>query len=161
MKRPVALFLASFLLIPLFCCDARDTIESPMKHIWSNGDTVLATGRWKRVTSTSEFTKIARINTVSIFCDKGQRTCWETVAEVVTPEELKGFKTKQLMANEITYEVVEWSSQTVYARCAAFAADIELRISVKDAFAERRFRETKARGSETSNPSIYVHWILE
>ena len=49
------------------------------------------------------------------------------------------------------FKFIEWSSARIIARDEAHVADIELRISLSDRAAERSFRETKARASETAD----------
>jgi hypothetical protein len=144
-----------------FPCLALDTVESPSKLISLSEDYVFVTGRWKRVASTAKFAVVPRINTVSILCDKRSMTCQETIANLFTPEEVSYLKTNLLLSNEGVYKIVEWSNQIIHAKYVTFVADFELRISVKDGFAERRYRETKARGDQTADPTIYAEWILE
>jgi len=89
-------------------------------------------------------------------------TCEENMLELWTPKE-DGFSHKGMMttAND-EYKIVEWTDDGVikvfeHRGCL----DIEFKISVKDNFAERSFRETQASGNETASTDIYGHWVLE
>ena len=78
-----------------------------------------------------------------------------------TPNEQPILETKALYHNEFTYEIINWADDVIKAKRSAPVADIEIKISLKDNFAEKSFRETKARGSETANPDHYGKWVLE
>jgi hypothetical protein len=90
-------------------------------------------------------------------------TCREIIAEVLTKKEAADFKfdNPHLFVDDTTYEIITWSNDVITARYMARVADFELKISIKDKFAERRWRETKARGVETSDPKNFGQWILE
>ena len=66
-----------------------------------------------------------------------------------------------LYSIKITYQITDSTNDIIIAKWDAPVADVELKISLKDRFAERSYRETKARGDETSNPEIYGKWVLE
>jgi len=161
MRKILKVFVCLSLLIPIFSCSGTDQIESISKDIRSIENYVFVKGRWKRTAGNTTLKKPPRINTVSITCDKNSMTCKEIIAELVTPAEESVFKTKQLFIDETTYKIVDWSNEIIHAKYAAPVADFELRISIKDGLAERRWRETKARGSKTSDPNIYAQWTLE
>ena len=122
---------------------------------------VFVQGRWKRSGGNIKLNIPPRINTISITCDKNSMTCKEIIASVVTPQEESLFEKPELFIAETIYQIVDWSNDVITAKYEAPIADLELRISLKDKFAERRYRETKARGSKTSNPNNYLQWILE
>jgi len=88
-------------------------------------------------------------------------TCTETIALLFGPDDKTPDGVSRLFLQTNDYKVIEWSSTTIVARENAPVADIELRISLADRSAERSSRETKARGSETANPGISRHWVLE
>jgi hypothetical protein len=158
--KKLKIVISWFVLIS--ACSEKDQILSPLKHIGSVGDSVFVQGRWKRTPDSSK-TSIgpAQINTVYITCDKESMACEEVWAEVLTPNDAFYAKTKTLMVHELTYSIVKWSNEIIHATYTAPVADFELRISVKDAVAERHWRETKARGSDTADPNLYTHYILE
>lgn len=140
----------------------QDIIESHFKWISSNGNYVFVKGRWKRSGGNTTFHKPPRINTVHITCDKKAMVCKEIIAMLVTPQETSWFDKPHLLIDETSYKIVDWSvDKVIRATHAAGVADFELRISIQDEFAERHWRETKARGSNTSNPSKFENWILE
>ncbi len=126
------------------------------------GDFVVAVGRWKTIASETRYPKLALINATYIFCSKRLRTCQEAIANLYTPEDPPKDSTESFLnVFVMDYNIIDWSGDTVRAKYEALVADIELRISVKDGVAERSYRETWARGSETSDPNISQSWILE
>jgi len=165
----------TFAIISLLClgliwpqigqCDpsfSTDEIQSQFKTIHSAGNHVLVTGRWKRTTGTVKLNKPPIINTTTIKCDKLNMTCSEIIAGVVTPrEEPKLFEKPYLFIEETNYKIINWSNGIINAKHEAPVADFELRISLRDNVAERKSRETKARGSSTSEPKNYESWELE
>jgi len=88
-------------------------------------------------------------------------TCLEKTAVLATPEDSPILKEKFLYILDVNYRIINWSDDIINAKYEALVADFEIRISLRDKFAERSFRETKARGSETANSNVYEHWILE
>lgn len=136
-------------------------IRSPEKRISIVGNYAFIEGRWKRAQGSTKYTKMTTINTVSITCDRKTMTCTETIAKLVTPKEEPWIGDPLLFIDTTTYQIIDWSDDTIYAKYPAPVADFELRISIKDKFAERRRRETKARGAETSDPNIFENCILE
>lgn len=161
MKKLIKGFLCLLTLVIVFSCSGTDKIESISKNIRSIDNYVFVQGRWKRIAGNTTLKKPPRINTVSITCDKISMTCKEIIAELVTPEEESIFKTKQLFIDETTYKIADWSNEIILAKYIAPVADFDLKISIRDGIAERRWRETKARSSETSDPNIYAQWLLE
>jgi hypothetical protein len=138
-----------------------EQVQSPFKSITAAEDYVVVQGRWKRIAGSTTFSKPPRINSVTITCDRKEMTCEEIIAELVTPEELPGLKKPQLFIDETTYRIIDWKDGTIRATHRAFVADFELRIASKDKTAERYWRETKARGANTSDPQNFENWILE
>jgi hypothetical protein len=88
-------------------------------------------------------------------------TCKEIIAEVITPQEEPLFKKTQLFIADTIYKIVDWSNDIISAKYEAPVADVELRLSLRDKFAERHHRESKARGSKASDPNNYAQWVLE
>jgi hypothetical protein len=140
-----------------------DKIRSPVKNVYSNEgkDYLSAQGRWKRTAGSVTLHNPSRINSTFITCTKDSMTCTEVTAKLVTPQEIPHFEKATLFADATTYQIVEWSNNIIHAKYLAHVADFELRISLMDKFIERRWRETKARGSTTSDPNNYEQWILE
>jgi hypothetical protein len=138
-----------------------DQIMSASKGFSSIDKHVFVQGRWKRTGGNVKLNIPPRINTISITCDKNSMTCKEIIASVVTPQEEPLFEKPELFIAETIYQIVDWSNDVIIAKYEAPVANFELRISLKDKLAERRWRETKARGSKTSNPNNYLQWILE
>ena len=153
------LFLTLFasLLSFLPAC-SKDEIRSPNKRIQLYDNLVIVEGRWKQ-TASSGGKKLARINSAYVICNKLSMTCEENTAVLVTPQDDP--PANLLYIINITYKINEWSDGIIKASHAAPVADFELKISLRDKFAERSFRETKARGSETANPNVFAHWVLE
>jgi hypothetical protein len=144
----------------LISCSGDDKILSGPKTVSSSGGYVFAEGRWTKTDGNLSHL-LAPINTVKIVCDRASMTCTELIAQVVTPDD--GFsKITALYVHQHLYKVVGWSNEVVDARDELeTAGDLELRIYVKDRVAHRNWRETKARGSQSSNPNNFAHWELQ
>src|SRR4030042_647866 len=141
---------------------SKEVYSSP-KAVTGGGDRVVATGRWKTTVTKSPNPRLAAINTTYISCNKQTRTCQEATAILYTPEDFPKHNNTPPFLSVLVFDfkIIDWSGDTIRAKHEAPVADVELRISVKDGVAERTFRETKARGNETSNPDIFQTWILE
>ncbi len=87
--------------------------------------------------------------------------CFESEAKVITSEETKVLKESLLTIDRFEYQIIEWSDTLLRAKREAPVADVELRVSFADKSVEKSFRETTARGSETSNPEVFEYWILK
>jgi len=88
-------------------------------------------------------------------------TCKEIESLLFTPKEQPILNNNLLYNQEFTYQIIDWSDDTIKAKREPLVADVEITISLKDNFAEKNFRETKARGSDTANPDVYGKWVLE
>ena len=126
---------------------------------------VVAEGHWRRMSGRTIQAKLPLLNATYIACDKQAKTCNEATAALYTPEDTlpgAGIRTlPSLSVLVLEYKIIDWSEGVIRAKSEGFEADIELRISVKDQFAERSFRETKAHGSDKSDPNIFESWMLE
>jgi hypothetical protein len=164
--------------ITLFCfitgCTPGNDVEPPTRSSHGNNvespnrrvDVVIPhrlvtfEGRWRTVSQTGS-TSIPRLNTATGHCEKATMTCSESIAKLYGKNEWPGRSNGFLRVANTDFRVIEWSKDRVVARYEAPVADIEIRISLSDGSAERSFRETKARGSETADSKIAGHWVLE
>lgn len=143
------------------CNSSLPPIDTAHKSIAKHGNYFFVTGHWKQ-TERKGLAKLARVNTVDITCDKDTMTCRENFACLYAKGEDETATVNSLSMGSIDYKIVEWSADnTIRAVYNAPVADIEIKISLKDNFAERSFRETSARGNDTASPDVYSHWILE
>ena len=149
-----------FITALLMGCSNPNSIETPRKNIKKDRNFVFAEGRWKAMPGTKPGI-ISKINFTSITCDCNNMTCKEIESLLFTPEEQPILKNNLLYNQEFTYQIINWSDDTIKAKRETPVADIEITISLKDNFAEKSFRETKARGSDTANPDVYGKWVLE
>lgn len=150
-----------FIAVLLFGCSDLNDIRSPRKSINKVDEFVLAEGRWKALSGTNARI-ISKINFTSITCDRNNMTCNETISYVYAPKEHgRTDDNYKLYSLDFTYQVTDWTNDIIKAKFNAPVADTEITISLKDNFAEKSYRETKARGEETSNPEIYGKWVLE
>ncbi len=168
-KRPIN-FILGFLFATLFILPVSvmgetvivpDQVDTYSKNIYESGDFVFVYGRWKRVAGNRTLNKPPLINSVSITCDRQKSICEETIAEFVTAQDEPMLDNPKLLIDKTTYRINDWRNGTIRATHGAHVADFELRISVSDEIAERHWRETKARGSATSDPRVFANWILE
>lgn len=157
MKKIISIIFIASLLIG--CSDLND-IRSPQKSIKKVDKFVFASGRWKALPGTNARI-ISRINFTSITCDRNNKTCEENISLVRDPKEDTMYKNYMLFINNFTYQITAWTNDIIKAKWEAPVADVEITISLKDNFAEKSYRETKARGNESSNPDIYGKWMLE
>lgn len=150
-----------FILSLLFGCSDLNDIRSPRKNIQKVDDYVFVEGRWKALSVTTVVGKISNVNFTSITCDLKNRTCTEIISLVQNPKENRLYEKPMLYSLKFTYQITDWTNDIIKAKWDAPVADVEIQISLKDNLAEKSYRETKARGSETSNPDIYGKWVLE
>jgi hypothetical protein len=145
----------------LFLLSGCSNIESPAKafHILDDGNVYLE-GRWKEIAETSRYKMIPKHNSISILCDKKAGVCTETQALLVIKKDNPLIPSALLYPEQFTYLVTEWSDATIKAERKPRAADVEIRISLTDKSAEKSYRETKARGADSSNPDVVGNWIL-
>jgi hypothetical protein len=108
-------------------------------------------GQW-RATAQAGVVMTWAANTVEVKCERVSAQCEEALALLYTRQDLDVVR--------LTYRVSEWTDSLIRAKSAGAVGDFELRISLADKVAERSFRETKARGSETADPSIVRNWVL-
>jgi hypothetical protein len=148
------------ILILLFGCSDINSIESPRKSIKKMDNIISAEGRWKALQGTKP-NIISKINFTSITCDRTSMTCKEIESLLFTPKEQPLLKRNLLYNHEFVYQITDLTDDLVKAKRNPPVADVEISISLKDNFAEKSFRETKARGSETANPEMYGKWVLE
>jgi hypothetical protein len=149
-------FIASI----IFGCSDLNNIDSPSKDIKKVDEFVFAEGRWKALSGTTARI-ISKVNFTSITCDRNSKTCKEIISYVFAPKESRIHKKSTLYSDKFTYQIIDWNNDVIKAKGDAPVADIEITISLKDNFAEKSYRETKARGSESANPDIYGKWMLE
>jgi hypothetical protein len=97
-------------------------------------------------------------NTASVICERSTAQCEEVIAVIRPPDNFVPRPSLDIV--RLTYSVLEWTDEVVRAHYAAPAGDFEIRIAIVDKSAERSFRETKSRGSTTSDPSIVRNWVL-
>jgi hypothetical protein len=142
-------------------CSCQPQIDTPPKKVIVD-DTlghVSFQGSWRAIAQLG-FAVIPTINTTSGQCWKQTMQCTESIAMLFRKSDNTLDKGTWLNVQVDTYQVVEWTSTSIYAKEEATVNDIELRISLKDQSAERFSRETQARGASTANPEISRHWIL-
>ena len=159
MPKKIILIL---IIVSLFSSwsDLND-IRSPRKSIKKVAEFVLVEGRWKTISATTVVERISNINFTSITCDLKNKTCNENLSLLQNPKENELYKKPMLYSLKFTYQITDWTNDIIKAKWDAPVADVEIIISLKDNIAEKSYRETKARGSETSNPNIYGKWVLE
>lgn len=158
MKINIISIILAFLIVG---CSDLNNITSPPKSITKVNEFVLAEGRWKALPGTTTRTT-SKMNFMSISCDHGKMTCIEILSCLFTPKDQpKSFDNNVLYHQKFTYQITEWRNDVIKAEWKAPVADVAITISLKDSFAEKSFRETKARGTETSNPDVYGKWVLE
>jgi len=149
-----------FIISLLIGCSDLNDIRSPRKNIRKAENLVFASGRWKALPGTSAKI-ISKINFTSITCDHSNKTCEENISLVRDPKEDTMYKNHMLFSHNFTYQITDWTNDIIKAKYEAPVGNAEITISLKDNFAEKSWRETKARGSESSNPDIYGKWVLE
>jgi hypothetical protein len=141
-------------------CSRGDQIQSPLRKVNVDDRFVTFEGRWLTISQTGS-TKIPKLNTISGICIRQNKTCEERLANLFGKGEWSANGPGYLSVTTTEFQIIEWSSDRIVARYEAPVADVELRISLADRSVERSFRETKARGSDTADPKIAVHWVLE
>ena len=139
--------------------DINTEVGSPKLRVTVDDSFLTFEGRWRTVSDTGA--RIPRLNTAEGLCVKPTMTCTENIAKLYGENEWPGQPRGILKVASTYFKIIEWSNARIVARYDAPVADIELRISLADTAAERSFRETKARGSQTADSKNAGHWILE
>jgi hypothetical protein len=160
--------ILSIIVLFSVCAEGADweglseQIRYPVKRITKiyDGD-MFIDGRWSNTVAKFPSPILPRINATKIWCYKRQKICKEFVAVLFTPEDTKGISNPFFSILEFEYKILDWSDDVIRAKHKGPVADIELKVSVKDEFAERTFGETKAGGVETSDPNSFYVWTLE
>lgn len=158
------IFIIVCMTIPILIagCGQIPSVETPKKNITKVGNTIIAQGRWKRIEDTSTSKYFPKNNFTKIYCDKETMTYHEEIACLIMPKEDKYVKKGSLYPITYDYQITEWTpDDTITIVDHAPVADIQITISLKDKFAERRWRETKSRGSDTADAKIHAEYALE
>lgn len=159
---PVLVFAALSAPILFAGCGSNPNVSTPEKSIEKSELGVFVEGRWKEKSGHSANKIIPRINFTNIDCNKESMRCKETEALLWSPNENKLHPGSLLYTQSFDYIITEWTSEDVIkAERRPPVADIEIKISLKDNFAEKSFRETKSRGAETADANVYGHWVLD
>jgi hypothetical protein len=153
------------MLIVLASCGLGEgDIKSDLKRLdlSDSGEQLVLQGKWRNVTGRPSVT-VPRVNSVRIECDKGSLICTEYIAKLIqkSDDPSSVVDKRYLFLMKEGFRILEWSDSAIVARAEPRAADIELRISLKDDAAERTSRETEARGAAGANPSEVEHWVLD
>jgi hypothetical protein len=125
-------------------------------------DYVLLEGRWSLSTSFEGFT-LPEANSVQVRCWKEMGRCTEAIAMLYRRSDNSSMSDLAGRLSVIMFEhqVIEWSDGVVRTRSQTPGAEIEIRISLLDTFAERSQREPKARGARLADPANFHHWVLK
>ena len=152
--------LLTSMCMAILSCEQR--IDTPPKQVLVDAVAgyVVFEGTW-RALSQPGFTVIPKINTTTGHCSKQSMACTESIALLFSKSDRTLDKGTWLDVQVNTYQVLEWTPTTIYAREETSVNDIELRISLSDKSVERFSRETRARGASTANPAISRHWMLD
>lgn len=149
-----------FIVLLVIGCSDIDSIKSPRKYINKTENIIFTEGRWE-ATSPTKPGIISKINFTSITCDINNMECTEMESLLFTPKEQTFLKESTLYNQIFVYQIIDWSNDTIKAKRETPVADIEIIISLKDNYAEKSFRETKARGSNSANSEVSGKWILK
>jgi hypothetical protein len=152
-----------FVIIAILLLDwtaLADEVSTLPKKITATSDAVAASGRWALTTRLSA-PLLPRINSVEIVCNRTRGTCQEAVASLYTKEDVPQLTRPFLTVSISEYKVTRWDASSITAISAKPVADLEIQIDLQDGTATRRYQETKARGSQTANPSRIVRWELK
>lgn len=142
-------------------CSCQPQVDTPPKKVFVDDALgyVSFQGSWRAVAQPG-FAAIPTINTTTGQCWKQTMQCTESIAMFFRKSDNTLDKGTWLNVQVDKYQVVEWTSTSIYAKEEESVNDIALRISLKDQSAERFSRETQSRGGSTANPEISRHWIL-
>ncbi len=159
LRNPVHLVFVFVLIAVLGGCKGHVEIDPPAKWflIHEAPPSVSFHGQW-RPTAQAGVVMNWAANTVEVTCNYAAAQCEEVLALLYTPG--GPFMRHGLVLVRFTYRVSEWTDSIIRADSASSVGDFELRISLVDKVAERSFRETTARGSESADPSIARNWVF-
>jgi hypothetical protein len=148
----------------IISCTHWDDVETTPKRmdVSNHGRNISIEGKWRSIALRPSLL-VPRVNAVSIYCDRRALSCRQIVAKLIqkADDPLGSVDRRHLFLMEQEFRVLEWSESVVVARANPRAADIELRISLKDLAVELTVRETGARGAIGSDPNLVGHWVLD
>lgn len=137
-----------------------DDVRTLPKKVTSENGIVVASGRWV-LTTPFEFPPLSQRNSVEIVCNKARGICHEAIAALYTKDDVPQMNGQFLTAVISEYKVTRWNASGIVAISAKPVADVKIQIDLQQGTAKRRYQETKARGSQTANPSLVVDWELK
>jgi len=143
--------------------DHFEEIKFPQERVEEvEKDVVVAEGHWRQ-TRWAGYADIPAVNFVSIRCNKLDGTCHERRADLQSRLDRNPVVPGSFLflVDAPEFRILSWVDGTVVARAELPVADLDLLISTKDKVAERSFRETRARGSDSADPSISRVYVLE
>jgi hypothetical protein len=144
--------------------DQLRAVLFPPKQVYATYYVAYSQGHWRQIRF-GVAQRIPVLNAVSIRCIKHENTCAEVRAELDSPLDKPatfGENVRLGIEQPEIFDVQSWSADdTILAKQELDWADVELRISTRDKTVEKTYRETRARGSSTANPSIVHVWVLE
>jgi hypothetical protein len=152
-----AIFLSLFIS---GCAKADDSVRSMPFAFDANANVVRLSGRWV-TDQTLDAPLLAKVNTAEIICTKRRMSCVEAVALLLTPDDNPRAPGELLFSVLGEYRIESWSDASVVAISEKKVADVTLRIDLANRRVSRRHQETKARGSESADPTFIVDWRLE
>lgn len=139
---------------------SADNVGILEKEITVASNEVLASGRWAPTTRVDPPLP-PRLNSGDIACNRARATCHEAIAALFTKDDNSILKRPFLTALMSEYKVTRWDDSSITAISATPVADIEIQIDLQARTATRRHQETKARGNQTANPSVFSVWELK
>jgi hypothetical protein len=121
---------------------------------------VTASGRW--VSSAKLDTPfLARINSADISCRQETMSCTDALAVMMTSKDEPRLNGELLLSVLDSYTIDSWTDTNIHATSEKPVADLTLEIDLVRKLLKRTYRETKARGSSTADPTFIVAWDLQ
>ncbi len=136
-------------------CGPVGSVRLQTKNMQQEGNHMNVRGHWRLIQGPLVH---STENAVVVWCSKSEASCTETRAELYVKHPQLG--TYLMTAGPEMYRVLSWSEDTVVASREARAADVLLRISLRDRFAEKTIRETRSRGAD-ADPNVESKYVLE
>ncbi len=141
-----------FMILPfLFSC--ANPVRSHPKSVMMDGNGAYFAGRW--ITADMRVNIIPKVNNTNCNCNRSSMKCREVTAMLYNAT----LPSEYLDAEEINYDVIEWSESHIRGVAELPVVDIEIRISLPDQKVEKTYKKPVAAGSD--HPEFSKSYILE
>jgi len=166
MKNPALVLLIALLLVS--SCNRLGRYEDLSKvqfeemkfRTLPTDDLIEAEGHWVQTAGRPGLGHPV-INSASIVCLKREAVCTEILAHLGSTLDVdRRGPSRMLIPIQRTYKILSWARGSVFARSEMPVGNLDLKINSQDHLVEFAYRETKANGSRSADPSVFASYSM-